>query len=69
MEGEELFIWADKTRGSGFKLKEGAFTLDSRNKFFTQRMGRHRKMLPSLGCLIPGRVQELVGWDPEQPDL
>ena len=43
------FLWFDSDRRgkNGFKLKEGRFMLDLRQKFLTQRFVRHRNKLSS----------------------
>jgi len=45
--------WSDRTKGDGFKLKEGRFRLEIREKFFTMGMVRSWPRLPTEAVAAP----------------
>ena len=64
-EGDRLFskICCDRIKGNDFKLKEGRFKLDIREKFFYDKGGEALAQVAHIGdgCPIPGGIQGQAG--------
>ena len=73
-EGDRFFsrVCCGRTRGNGFKLTEGRFSLDIRKKLFTKKLGGEaldQVAQGGGGRPILGDTQAQAGWGSDQPDV
>ena len=68
-EENQLLAWvdSDKTKGKGFKFKDGRFRLEILYRESGEVLEQAAQR--GCGCFIPGGVKDQVGWGPEQPSL
>ena len=64
-EGNQLFtrVHRDRTRGNGFKLKEGRFTLAVRRRYFAERVVSCWHRLPREAMDAPSLETFKARWD------
>jgi len=72
-DGDKLFskTCCDRTRGNGFKLREGRIQTGYKEEIFYHEGGETLAQVAQRGggCPMPGNIQGQVRWGSEKPDL